>query len=115
MGDYLAHNPTRNRPLDMLPLLAHLDSRRVLHAAEDKHLVKARPAFHYRLPNCMIDEPAWTLAQEWNRWVAVERLAADPEKLASMSRDYLRLEGESFKPFIDKWPDALARYLEPVG
>lgn len=44
---------------------------------EDPHLVKARPAYHYRLPNCLIDEPDWRLAREWNTWVAVERLAAD--------------------------------------
>ena len=25
IDDYLAHNPTRNRPLDMLPVLCHLD------------------------------------------------------------------------------------------
>jgi hypothetical protein len=36
----------------------------------------------------MVDEPQWTLAAEWNRWVEVERLASDPQRLATMSRDY---------------------------
>ena len=45
-------------------------------ASRSAHLVKPRPAFHYRLPNCMVDEPHWTVAREWNTWVAVERLAA---------------------------------------
>ena len=89
IDDYLRHNPTRNRALDLLPVLAHLDRDRVLSQAEGKHLVKPRPAFHYRLPNCMVDEADWTLASEWNRWVMVERLAGDPERLGRMSRRYL--------------------------
>jgi hypothetical protein len=50
IDDYLEHNPTRNRPLDMLPVLSHLDRDRVMSRVEDPHLVKPRPAFHYRLP-----------------------------------------------------------------
>jgi hypothetical protein len=109
IDDYLAHNPTRNRPLDMLPVLCHLDEQRVMH--EEKHLVKARPAFHYRLPNCLVDEPEWTLAREWNTWVAVERLANDPDKLGQMSRDYLEADRRSLKPFLDRWPQALKQYV----
>jgi hypothetical protein len=90
IDDYLAYNPTRNRPLDMLPVLCHLDEPRVTSRVEEQHLVKARPAFHYRLPNCLVDEPDWTLAREWNTWVEVERLAEDPEALMRMSREYLR-------------------------
>jgi hypothetical protein len=91
--DYLAHNPTRNRPLDMLPVLCHLNEGRVMDRVEDKHLVKARPAFHYRLPNCLVDEPDWTLAREWNTWVAVEHLANDHDRLAAVSRAYLDAGG----------------------
>jgi hypothetical protein len=112
IDDYLALNPTRNRPLDMLPVLAHLDRDRVIRRVEDPHLVKPRPAFHYRLPNCMIDEPDWRVAHEWNTWVAVERLAHDPQRLAEMSRDYLHADRTSFKPFVDKWPAVLETYIE---
>ena len=111
IDDYLAYNPTRNRPLDMLPVLCHLDEPRVMHRVEEKHLVKARPAFHYRLPNCLVDEPDWTLAREWNTWVAVERLAHDAEKIARMSRDYLEADRRSFKPFVNRWPRALEQYM----
>lgn len=111
IDDYLRFNPTRNRPLDLLPVLAHLDRDRVMGQVQDKHLVKPRPAFHYRLPNCMIDEPGWTLAREWNTWVAIERLAANPDKLAAMSRDYLAADERSFRPFLDRWPDVLESYL----
>jgi hypothetical protein len=82
IDDYLAFNPTRNRPLDMLPVLCHLDTQRVMSRVEEGHLVKARPAFHYRLPNCLVDEADWTLAREWNNWVMVERLACDRDELS---------------------------------
>lgn len=78
---YLDHNPTRNRGLDMLPLLAWLDEARV-RARTDDVLVKRRPTFHYRLPDCRLDEPGWSVAEEWNRWVRVERLADDAEERA---------------------------------
>ncbi len=112
IDDYIAHNPTRNRPLDMLPVLAHLDKRRVMDRVADPHLVKGRPAFHYRLPNCMVDEPGWTLAREWNTWVAVERLAGDEARLAEMSRDYLAADQQSLRPFYDKWPGVLEGYMK---
>jgi hypothetical protein len=112
INDYVALNPTRNRPLDMLPVLSHLDRDRVMARVEDPHLVKPRPAFHYRLPNCMLDEPDWRVAREWNTWVAVERLAYDPRRLAEMSRDYLLADRTSFKPFVDKWPAVLESYIE---
>ena len=110
--DYLSHNPTRNRPLDMTPVLACLDEARVNALVQEKHLVTPRPAFHYRLPNCMVDEEHWTLAAEWNRWVEVERLASDPARLAAMSRDYLAADQQSLRPFIDRWPGVLAQHLE---
>jgi hypothetical protein len=111
IDDYIQHNPTRNRALDLLPVLAHLDAERVMAQLHDSARVKPRPAFHYRLPNCMIDEPYWTLAREWNLWVMIERLASDPVRLAGMSRDYLAADDESFKPLIDKWPAVLDSYL----
>src|SRR5690606_31944054 len=53
IDDYLAENPTRNRALDLLPLFAHLDAPRVQRVVADP-LIKARPTFHYRLPNSEI-------------------------------------------------------------
>ncbi len=77
----LSHNATRNRGLDMLPVLAHLDEDRVAQALDGLGAISARPAWHYRLPDCRIDEPAWSVAAEWNRWVLVERIAADADVL----------------------------------
>jgi hypothetical protein len=76
------------------------------------HLVKPRPAFHYRLPNCMVDEADWTLAEEWNRWVVVERLAYDRAKTGRMSWEYLKADADSMRPLIDAWPDAARKHVK---
>jgi hypothetical protein len=81
IDDYLEHNPTRNRELDLLPLFALIDPERVFRAVPDPK-IKSRPAFHYRLPNSRVDEPEWGgVVEEWNRWVRVERLASDQRRL----------------------------------
>ncbi len=88
IDDFLLDNPTRSRELDMLPLFKHLDRDRVESRLQD-HRINARPTFHYRLPNCDLDNPDWSLKKEWNRWVRVERLAADPQRLAEARAAYL--------------------------
>jgi hypothetical protein len=101
--DYVTHNPTRNRPLDLLPLLA-LSSPDLLDRPElEGQKVRPRPAYHYRLPNSLIDEPNWSIAREWQRWVLVERLAADPELTARFARDYLGWEGSVAGYLEDRW------------
>jgi hypothetical protein len=92
--DYVTHNPTRNRPLDMLPLMVEATGRDLSDLVEDWPLVKARPTFHYRLPNCDLNQRGWSPAVEWNRWVRVERLASDPALRRELSANYLeRYEG----------------------
>jgi hypothetical protein len=92
IDDYVRLNPTRNRDLDMLPLLAFLDEDRVRSKLPDEK-INPRPTFHYRLPDMRLGDPDWSLAKEWNRWVAVERLAADGARLAATCRAYLAHEG----------------------
>lgn len=89
IDDFLKFTPTRNRPLDLLPLFAHIDSDRVMAAPVERSLIKPRPTFHYRLPNCLIDEPDWSLAGAWNDWVEIERLAADARELAKARKHHL--------------------------
>lgn len=98
LDDYLEFNPTRNRALDMLPIFCHLDPDRVRAALseEESHLVKGRPAFHYRLPDCRINQPGWNAATQWNHWVYVEKLAADESLLAEL---------------ISAWRDTASRYV----
>lgn len=80
IDDYLHRNATRNREVDMLPLFAHIDEPRVRSVLPEE-TIKSRPTWHYRLPNADLEEAGWTLAREWNRWVAVERLADDKDLL----------------------------------
>lgn len=87
--DYLTANPTRRRGLDLLPLLAHLDGERVRSVLPHEK-IGPRPVFHYRLPQAHLGDPAWSILPDWSRWLAVEHLAADPEKLDAMARDVLR-------------------------
>ena len=68
IDDYLAHNPTRNRELDLLPLFAFLEPERV-RARLPREKIHARPTFHYRLPDTRLDLPDWSVGLEWERWV----------------------------------------------
>lgn len=106
IDDYLEYTPTRNRPLDLLPLFAWLDEERVRSAPVERHLIKPRPAWHYRLPNCLIDDPGWSLAHPWSEWVEIERLAADPERLSRRSRTRFD-ESSDFR----RWTSGLFRGL----
>ena len=89
IDDYLDANPTRNRELDLLPLFAWLDEARVRAKVDDAR-VSPRPTFHYRLPDADLGEVDWSIRLEWNRWLAVERLAEAPELLADMGEAWRR-------------------------
>jgi Putative amidoligase enzyme len=93
IDDYLVANPTRNRDLDVLPLLAFLDEGRVRAALPDEK-IQPRPTFHYRLPDARVSDPGWSIAPDWNRWVAVERLAAERERLDALGEAYRSFEGQ---------------------
>lgn len=114
IDDYLLHNPTRNRALDLLPLFAHLDPARVA-AVTDGPLIKPRPAFHYRLPDCEIDRPGWGIAAAWNDWLQVERLAADPQRLAGCCADcHEFMARPALERWLGDWADEVAgRWLAP--
>lgn len=90
--DYLAANPTRDRGLDLLPVLLHIDEPRV-RARLPHEKIGRRPAFHYRLARARVGVTGWSVAADWNRWVAVERLAADAPALAALGRRRLGFRG----------------------
>lgn len=107
--DYLAHNATRNRALDLLPMLAAVDERRVRKAVDDPR-IKARPTFHYRLPDCHIEQPDWSLSGPWDTWLAVERLAERAEDLAELGaafldawRPLLGVKRSDWVAYVDRW------------
>lgn len=82
INDYLRCNSTRNHALDMLPLFAVIDEDKVRLATDNNALVKKRPAFHYRFPDCRLGDSSWSPSKEWNRWEVVEAVAND-DKLRS--------------------------------
>lgn len=88
IDDYLAFNPTRNRSLDMLPLFAFIDENRVRNKVSDDR-IKPRPTFHYRLPNCDIDNPNWNIDYPWSLWLQVEKLACNTLMLNQLCEKYL--------------------------
>lgn len=100
--DYLTWNADRNRALDLLPLLAHLDEDRVRRAVDDPR-IKSRPALHYRLPNCEIDVEGWHVHAAWTRWLVVERLAAEPQARAELCAEYLAHLDGGLGTLLDPW------------
>lgn len=102
IDDYLQHNPTRNRSMDMLPLFAHLDERRVKEQIDDPR-IKARPTFHYRLPNCDIDNPQWNLDHPWRRWLEIEKLSNDDSRLKQFCEEYIDEIERLIHPIENRW------------
>lgn len=75
-ADYLAANPTRQRALDLLPVLAYLNEARVRQALP-REKIGPRPVFHYRLPHAYLSDPDWSILPDWYGWLKVERIAAE--------------------------------------
>ena len=108
-SDYLEFNASRNHALDMLPMLAEIDNERVLNTVQDSK-IKARPTFHYRLPNCHIERPDWSLAGDWNVWCVLEQLADRPDELDALADEFLAADRpilgvgrNQWVGFIDQW------------
>ena len=109
IDDYLEHNPTRNRTVDMLPLFALIDEARVRAKVPDQKINK-RPTFHYRLPNSEIDDAQWSLHAPWNRWVQVEALADDQARLKRWSAAWRTHDSENSIDFVG-WRDKVTQWL----
>lgn len=109
--DYIEFNPTRNRPIDMMPIFEMLDAELIQPVMEGEKN-DPRPTFHYRLPNSRIDDPDWRFEHEWNHWLAVEQLAGDDEMLNKLSRLYLLREKETVIAFRKEWAKTIAILLD---
>ncbi|NBC26679.1 MAG: amidoligase [Bacteroidetes bacterium] len=109
--DYFEYENSRNRPLDMLPLFMHLAPEVTRGFLQDT-LTSARPTYHYRLPNCSIEDPDWALADEWNRWVLVEMLAEDTRTLFQYAKTYLKMRRETLVGFDAKWMKLMDRWVK---
>ena len=111
--DYFEFGNSRNRPLDLLPLFMHLDETTTTSLIEEE-LTSARPTYHYRLPDCKLDEEEWTLAKEWNYWVLVEQLADDNNVLDELSLDWLELNDKTMIGFEKKWIKKMDEWVKDV-
>ncbi|MFO7913279.1 MAG: amidoligase family protein [Desulfotignum sp.] len=109
--DYFQHNASRNRALDLLPLFAHMNADQVRRAVSDTK-IKARPAFHYRLPNCQIDKPDWCLALPWNTWWVVEELAQRPDDLQDLGQQFLAMHRPLLGVSRNDWTALMSRWLQ---
>ena len=110
LADYLHANPTRNRAMDMLPLFSELNSA-VVATAVDDDLVKARPAFHYRLANCAIDDPNWSISEPWGRWLQIEHLASDRDALNECCEAYCQIRDQMLHRFDTSWREKVSKWL----
>ncbi|MDB4985989.1 MAG: hypothetical protein JWN04_1167 [Myxococcaceae bacterium] len=111
VDDYLLDTPTRNRPLDLLPLISHIGAANLEPRVEDWSLVGKRPTFHYRLPNSELATEDWTPAREWNRWIAIERVAADKPLLRELSESYLETYDLPLRMQRSAWADQVRARL----
>lgn len=111
IDDYLEFNPTRNRPLDFMPIFALFDKEKVKQVLDDEKN-KARPTFHYRLPNSKIDDDLWSFTEEWNYWTVVEDLADDDEMLEKLCRLYLLRRDKMMVSFKKEWAETVTILLD---
>ncbi|GAA3537149.1 amidoligase family protein [Zobellella aerophila] len=108
--DYLADNASRNRAMDLLPILAWHDEHKVRRAVRDDK-VSQRPTLHYRLPNSDIDNPDWSLQHAWDGWLQVESLANDSARLDQVCRHYLAHLDNLTPDFIAPWKTKVVQWL----
>lgn len=111
--DYFEFDNSRNRPLDMLPVFRFLEEELTEELLDEK-LTSARPTFHYRLPNCSIQNKSWSLGEEWNRWWLIERLAYDEQVLNQYARRFLQMDEKTLFSVKRKWIKLMARWVQNV-
>lgn len=112
--DYFNYGNSRNRPLDLLPLFMQLNQGLTASLIEDT-LTSSRPTYHYRLPNCSLEDESWSIAKEWNRWVLVEIMAADQKMVDQYSRAWLKMKSDTLVGFEAKWIELINRWAIKHG
>ena len=113
IGDYFVYGNSRNRPLDMLPVFMYLNETLTSGLIKDT-ITASRPTYHYRLPNCSLEDENWSLAAEWNRWVLVEKMAANEKVLNQYSRAWLKMRKDTLIGFENKWVELMSRWVKHV-
>ena len=114
IDDYLLFNPTRNRALDLTPLFKFIDEDRLVAKLSDPR-INGRPTFHYRMPNCAIEKPNWSLAQSWHVWSVIEHLAAETEVLDDFCRQYMARQEKLIPIKEAEWHSELDEISASLG
>lgn len=109
--DYHKHNPSRNRALDMLPLFSFINETLVRELYGDEEKINKRPTFHYRLPNCEIDQKEWSLSKEWQRWLMVEKIAEDNNLLNDLIKKWKKYQEKLIATDLG-WTHELKEWME---
>lgn len=120
---YFDATTSRNHALDMLPIFSHLvpDMTRNALAHGAGGTVSARPAYHYRMPDCRIDEPRWSLVGEWSLWCAIEALAEDRRTLMALCDAWQEMRQDPLRRMLAHshgahgWIGTSAGILEKAG
>lgn len=107
---YLDLVASRDHGLDLLPLLEELFPDEVRAALPDGAAKGGRPTWHYRLPETGLGAADWSIAWEWNRWVLVERVAADGRLLGALSDAWTR-HRSALTTLRPDWAPEVARLL----
>ena len=107
---YLEHNATRNRALDLLPILASLDEERIRSELKGAK-VSTRPTFHYRLADCHIQSADWSLADAWNPWCIIEECAARPRQLEALAAEFLEADRRVLGVNRKRWVERTGQWL----
>jgi len=115
IDDYITYNPTRNRSLDLLPLLTWIDEQRVRAKLPDEKISK-RPTYHYRLPDSRVDEKDWCVCDGFNSWMLVELLSKDSKSLDNLSQVALKYYSSSPLSilFKDELLEEINRWVESL-
>ena len=104
-----SHLNGRNYGLDLLPILKARDPD-VFAAMFGAGASGARPAFHFRLPDCRLGEPGWRITDEWDRWWLVEALAADEPRFDALFQAWRNGAGHGAG-----WVRVVSQHIGPNG
>lgn len=105
------HISSRNHGLDLMPLFAHHDRALFDRIFPAQSKLSARPTFHFRLPDCRIDEEGWSLARPWNLWARVEHVANDAHMLDTLRTAWL--EHNHYLPGAEgRWAERVSKLFQ---
>ena len=109
------HITSRNHGLDLLPAYAALAPRRFADHPGASGAVSARPAYHYRMGESRVDEPAWSLGYEWRRWWLVERVGADAGLTGRLASAWIAARAAPFRTDHAGYAAAVTAALGPLA